>query len=142
MTHARRVSVHEYMTRSLLTADRGEAVSAAYDRLSKSGVGQLPVLDTGKLVGVVSLNDLALAEHLPGHAFDSLTVEAVMSRNFYTVSPDEPVDVAARAMAKHKYHAAVIVECGYPQGVFTTTDALRALSDSLTDSLPGADAVE
>jgi len=142
MTHAHRVPVHEYMTHTLLTADRCEAISSAYERLSKTGVGQLPVLDTGKLVGIVSLNDLALAEHLPGHAFDTLTVGAIMSQDFYTVSADEPVDVAAREMAKHKYHAAVIVEAGYPMGVFTTTDALRALSDSLTDSLPGADAGE
>ena len=142
MTHARRVSVAEYMTRSLLTADLCEGVCSAYERLSKSGVGQLPVLETGKLVGIISLNDLALAEHLPGHAFDTLTVGALMTRDFYAVSPDEPVDVAARQMARHKYHAAVVVESGFPRGVFTTTDALRALSDSLTDSLPGASAAE
>ena len=142
MTHARKVSVAEYMTRSLLTADLCEGVCSAYERLSKSGVGQLPVLETGKLVGIISLNDLALAEHLPGHAFDTLTVGALMTRDFYAVSPDEPVDVAARQMARHKYHAAVVVESGFPRGVFTTTDALRALSDSLTDSLPGASAAE
>ena len=142
MTHARRVSVAEYMTRSLLTADLCEGVCSAYERLSKSGVGQLPVLETGKLVGIISLNDLALAEHLPGHAFDTLTVGALMTRYFYAVGPDEPVDVAARQMARHKYHAAVVVESGFPRGVFTTTDALRALSDSLTDSLPGASAAE
>jgi CBS domain-containing protein len=130
------------MTRSLLTAERSEAISSAYQRLNKSGVGQLPVLDTGELVGVVSQRDLALADHLPGSALDIITVGAIMSREFYTVSPDEAVDVAAREMAKHKYHAAVVVERGQPRGVFTTTDALRALSDSLTDSLPGADAVD
>ena len=135
MTHARRVSVHEYMTRSLVTAEKSEAISSVYQRLTKSGVAQLPVLETGKLVGIISLTDLALAE------FDHLTVGAIMSQEFYVVSPDAPVDATAREMARHKYRAAVIVECGYPQGVFTTTDALRALSDSLTDSLPGADAL-
>ena len=142
MAHVQRVPVHAYMTRSLLTADQGEALSSAYQRLSKSGVAQLPVLDTGRLVGIVSLNDLALAEHLPARVFDSLTVGAVMNQDFYAVTPGESVDVAARQMAKHKYHAAVVVEHGYAVGVFTTTDALRALSDSLTDSLPGIDAGE
>jgi len=142
MTHAQRVPVRHYMTHSLLTAERSEPVASAYHRLSASGVGQLPVLDTGKLVGIVSLNDLALAEHLPGRVFDSLTVGAVMNQHYYAVSPDESVDVAAREMARHKYHAAVVTEHGYAMGMFTTTDALRALSDSLTDSLPGADVGE
>jgi CBS domain-containing protein len=123
------------MSRSLLTVETSEVISSVYQRLSKSCVAQLPVLETGKLVGIISITDLALAE------FDHLTVGAIMSQDFYMVSPDAPVDVTAREMARHKYHAAVIVECGYPQGVFTTTDALRALSDSLTDSLPGADAL-
>jgi len=140
MTHAHRVPVHEYMTSSLLTAERGEAASSAYQRLSKSGVAQLPVLDTGRLVGMVSLNDLAFAEHLPARVFDRLTVGALMNQDFYAVTRDECVAVAARKMAKHKYHAALVVEQGHAVGVFTTTDALRALSDSLTDSLPGMDA--
>jgi acetoin utilization protein AcuB len=140
MFHTRRVSVCEYMTSSLLTADRAEPISSAYERLNASGVGQLPVLDTGELVGVVSQGDLALVGHLPGRALERITVGAVMNREFYTVRPGEAVDVAAREMAKHKYHAAVVVEGGHPRGVFTTTDALRALSDSLTGSLPGEDA--
>jgi acetoin utilization protein AcuB len=142
MTHAHYIPVHQYMTASLLTADRAEPAASAYHRLSNSGVGQLPVLDTGKLVGVVSLCDLALAEHLPGRVFDSLKVGAVMRQNFYAVSPNESIDVTAREMAKHKYHAAVVTQHGYALGVFTTTDALRALSDSLTDSLPGSDVGE
>jgi acetoin utilization protein AcuB len=142
MTHVQRVPVHEYMTRPLMTADRGEAISAVYQRLSKSGVTQLPVLDTGRLVGIVSLNDLAAAAHQPAHVFDSLTVDAVMNQDFYAVTSDESVDVAARQMARHKYHAAVVLEHGHAVGIFTTTDALRALSDSLTDSLPGRAAGE
>ncbi|HKO90481.1 MAG TPA: CBS domain-containing protein [Polyangiaceae bacterium] len=142
MTHAHRVPVQKYMTSSLLTADRCESLVSAYHRLSKSGVGQLPVLDTGKLVGIVSLNDLALAEHLPARVFETLPVGAVMNQDFYTVTKGESVDVAARVMAKNKYHAAVVVECGYAVGVFTTTDALRALSDALTDSLPGSSTAE
>ena len=58
-----------------------------------------------------------------------------MTRHFYSVEPDAAVDVVAREMARHKYHAALVVSHGRALGVFTTTDALRALSDSLTDSL-------
>lgn len=35
-----------------------------------------------------------------------------------------------------QYQAALVISGGKARGVFTTTEALRALSDSLTDSLP------
>jgi acetoin utilization protein AcuB len=59
-----------------------------------------------------------------------------MVTEFYTVEPDEALDVAAREMSKRKYGSALVVTGGKVVGVFSTTDALRALSDSLTDSLP------
>jgi acetoin utilization protein AcuB len=60
----------------------------------------------------------------------------MMVTEYYTVSPDEALDVAAREMSKRKYGSALVVDRGQVIGVFTTTDALRALSDALTDSLP------
>jgi acetoin utilization protein AcuB len=138
MTQSRKLPIQDYMSRSLLVAEHGESIVSAHQRLRANRVGQLPVVDAGKLVGVIFQRDLAIVEHLPKIAA-SVTVGAVMTREFYTVGPDEPVDRAARTMAKHKYHAALVVEEGRPLGVFTTTDALRALSDSLTDSLPGSE---
>jgi acetoin utilization protein AcuB len=138
MTHARRIPVQDYMTGSLLFANERDSILSAYERLQKSGVQQLPVLDHGKLVGVVFQRDLALVEHLPGQATEVVTVGAIMTRKFYTVGPEDAVDVVAREMARHKYHAALVVRHEQPVGVFTTTDALRALSDALTDSLPEA----
>jgi acetoin utilization protein AcuB len=137
MTHARKLSIHDYMTHKPLTAERSESVTSARSRLLKAGVVLLPVLEQGRLVGTLSLSDVALAEQLPEDGREGLTVDAFMQREFYAVGPEQPVDVAARAMAHHRHHAAVVVEGERPIGVFTTTDALRALSDSLTDSLPG-----
>jgi acetoin utilization protein AcuB len=59
-----------------------------------------------------------------------------MEREFYTVGSKAPIDVVARMMSKNKYSAAIVVDDGRALGVFTTVDALRALSDSLSDSLP------
>jgi acetoin utilization protein AcuB len=59
-----------------------------------------------------------------------------MVTEYYTVGPDEALDVAAREMSKRKWGSALVIDQGKVTGVFTTTDALRALSDSLTDSLP------
>jgi CBS domain-containing protein len=123
------------MTPSVLFAERQESIQDAYERLCQGRVQQLPVLDGGELVGIVSAADLALVQHLPPQATASIPVGAIMDPKIYAVSPDAAVDAVAREMARNKYHAALVVAGGKARGVFTTTDALRALSDSLTDSL-------
>ncbi len=46
----------------------------------------------------------------------------------YTVSPDAPLRDVARTMAEQKFGSAVVVDGDEVTGVFTTTDALRALA--------------
>jgi acetoin utilization protein AcuB len=136
MTHAKRVPVRDYMTAPILFALSDESVHAAYTRMRDGNVRQLPVLERGAPVGLLFLRDLALFEHLPRNVADKILVDSVMEREPYTVDPKAPVDLVARRMSEHKYNAAIVVENGHALGVFTTVDALRALSDSLTDSLP------
>ena len=138
MSRCRLIPIHNYMTPSVLFADTQETVLHAYERLREAHIQQLPVLDDGKLVGIVSAADLTLVEHLPREATASIRVGAIMKSEIYAVSPDAAVDAVAREMARNKYHAALVIAEGKASGVFTTTDALRALSDSLTDSLPNA----
>jgi acetoin utilization protein AcuB len=45
----------------------------------------------------------------------------------YIVSPDAPIGEVASAMAEHKYGCAVVMNGTHLAGIFTTTDALRAL---------------
>jgi acetoin utilization protein AcuB len=136
MTHARWIPIIKYTTSPVRFASSEESVLTAYRRMQLESVRQLPVLTAGKLVGVVFQRDLMLAQYLPEKTADDIPVSRVMSTDFYTVGPDEAVDVVAREMCRHKYGVALVATNGEVTGVFTTTDALRALSDSLTDSLP------
>jgi acetoin utilization protein AcuB len=124
------------MSTPVLFALSDESVHTAYVRMRDGDVRQLPVLERGTPVGLLYQRDLALFEHLPGNVADNIPVRSVMEREFYTVDPKSTVDQVARRMSKNKYNAAIVVENGRALGVFTTVDALRALSDSLTDSLP------
>jgi len=137
MTQARRIPIIEYTTSPLTFASSEESVLTAHRRMQQESVRQLPVLEKGKLVGVVFQRDLMLTQFLSEKAADGIAVSAVMTTDFYTVGPDEAVDVVAREMCRHKYGATIVAKGDEVIGVFTTIDALRALSDSLTDSLPG-----
>jgi acetoin utilization protein AcuB len=136
MTQARRIPIAKYMTRAQFFAAPDESVVTAYERMLEHDVRHLPVLQADQLVGVLFKSDLKLVHSLSREVLRPIQVQSVMVTEYYTVSPDEALDVAAREMSKRKWGSALVVDQGKVVGVFTTTDALRALSDSLTDSLP------
>jgi acetoin utilization protein AcuB len=136
MTQARRIPIEKYMTRAQFFAAPEESVITAYERMLEHDVRHLPVLRGEKLVGLLFKSDLKLVEALSREVLRPVQVQSVMVTEYYTVAPDEALDVAAREMSKRKWGSALVIDQGKVVGVFTTTDALRALSDSLTDSLP------
>ena len=133
---AKRVPIRDYMTGARFSAEANEELKRAYDRMRENRVGHLPVTADRALVGILSARECALLDFLPQDVADTLKVESAMSRSIYTVEAGTPLDVVAREMSRNKYDSALIVERGAVVGVFTTTDALKALSDALTDSLP------
>jgi CBS domain-containing protein len=66
---ATQVTASEIMSRPLVTAYEGEELLVAFERLKKSHVRRIPLLDSGGvLVGIVSMDDIAglLDLTLPG----------------------------------------------------------------------------
>ncbi len=54
-------------------------------------------------------------------------VDDAMSVDAYAVPPDAPLAEVSTHMAANRYGCAVVIERGRVIGIFTTTDALRAL---------------
>ncbi|MEM6730532.1 MAG: CBS domain-containing protein [Myxococcota bacterium] len=119
--------VERFMTATLHCIGIDQTLETAHVLMRKHQVRHLPVLEGGKLVGMVSERDLALVESLPGVERDAITVEEAMSVDVFTVSPEAPLSEVASQMAENKFGSAVVANGDKVLGVFTTTDALRAL---------------
>lgn len=53
--------ISEVMTTQLLTADAEESFEACLARMKQAGIRHLPVMDHGKLLGMVTMRDLMMA---------------------------------------------------------------------------------
>jgi hypothetical protein len=111
------------------------SLSVALRRMQELKTRHLPVLEEGRLKGIISDRDVALAEAF-GLNPEQVSVEEAMCSEPYTVSSHTPLSRVARAMAAHKYTCAVVTDSGELRGIFTTTDALRALSEVLEELGP------
>ena len=125
------LTVAEYMTREPQAIDPVASLPSALKVMRTHGIRHLPVTIRDELVGVLSTRDLNLVTTLAQAPPDAITVEDVMSREPYTVTPRTPLYKVARAMAERRIGSAIIVDGGRVVGVFTTVDALRALTDLL-----------
>jgi len=107
---------------------RDQPLETAHAIMRKHAIRHLPVLEGGKLAGLLSQRDLYFVESLGGIDTNTVTVDEAMSQETYSVRADAPVEEVALDMAEHKYGCAVVMDGARVVGVFTTTDALHALA--------------
>ena len=121
-------AISRFMSPSPHSIGKDQKLVAAHAMMRLNRIRHLPVLEAGKLVGLVSQRDLYFLETIRGVDLEKDTVEDAMSSDTYCVKPTEPVARVVSEMAKRRLGSAVVVDKGKVVGVFTTTDALNTLS--------------
>jgi acetoin utilization protein AcuB len=97
--------------------------------MDKYNLRHLPVWSDGKLVGIVSARDLDCVRSLAHAEPAVIHVEDAMTANPYAPSPDTLLVDVVRTMVERKLGSAVVMDGGQIVGIFTATDAMRALVD-------------
>jgi acetoin utilization protein AcuB len=124
-------TISRYMTRQPFTIGPDAKLSEARALMRDHGIRHLPVLDAGKLIGIVSERDVFLFDQLM-QLDKETTVEDAMSVDVYAAWDDDPIDVIVERMVAHKYGSAVVLDrAGGVEGIFTTVDALQVLAEVL-----------
>lgn len=95
---------------------------------------QLPVLSSGRLVGIVTDRDVRLVMNSPlvmhgrwqdEEILDKMTAESCMTPNPMTVTPETPAYQAANMLSIYKFGALPVVDNGTLVGIITVTDFLN-----------------
>jgi acetoin utilization protein AcuB len=113
------------MTRRLATIGPHTDLVFAYSLMMWSNVRHLPVIDEGKLVGILSDRDLLEKLADAGSKPDPTAITAdVMTTPVETAHPDDDLGEAAARMAVKRIDCLPVVEDGRTVGIVTTTDVL------------------
>lgn len=124
-------TLERYMTRHPHSIRVDETIETARKLMTSLNVRHLPVLEAGKLVGVVSDRDLGNAATTRDGQADGLRVSDVFIEEPFSIDVDTSLFVVAAAMAEKKIGSAIVLEDGKLAGIFTAVDACRALADVL-----------
>jgi acetoin utilization protein AcuB len=124
--------VSDYMTACPVTVQTGLRLSDALDRMYADNIRHLPVVnDDGKLVGLLSTRDLAAVAAMRSLDPDRATVESAMANVPFTCADHSPLLAVVERMEAQRLGSAIVTRNEKPVGIFTTTDALRALRSQL-----------
>jgi len=114
--------------RTLVSAGGGDTVADAVLAMKEHGISQLPVLDDGRLVGIVTESDL-LSKLVEGHSLSS-TVAEVMFRNVQTVHENDDARVLTELFAKDLV-ALVVDDDRRLLGILTKMDLVDHLTNAV-----------
>lgn len=130
------LAVADLMTTTVLTLPLGSTLEDAILFERKHRIRHIPIVDGGRLVGLVTDRDLKQASPsvVAGTAPDEYQrilqgtfVDQVMVREPLTIRPDTPLVDAVKIFLDRRFSSLPVVEDGVLIGILTATDALRAL---------------
>ena len=127
--------VQKYMTVLPHTIGADQSLEKAEKMMAEFRVRHLPVLDGGKLVGIVTDRDIKLVETFRDVDAAKVKVAEAYSSDPYVTSPGASLVEVCREMAANKFGCALVCDNRKLVGIFTWVDALNAMSDLMETRL-------
>ena len=125
------------MTPFPYSIESGEPISMASKMMRQHAIRHLPVMEAGKLVGMLSDRDIHLVQDPKQQAPpDDRTVGDICTRDIYVVQLTDPLDRVLTQMAKRHIGSVVVIKQGRLAGIFTVTDACRLYGELLRSLFP------
>jgi CBS domain-containing protein len=116
------------------TVKAGDSVVEAAKLMRGEETGIAPIVEDGRLIGVVTANDIVLRVVAEGRDPRTTRVEDVASRDVVTIDPDQDLDEALALMAHHDVRRLpVIEEDGTLVGIVAHADVLRHVEAERTE---------
>ncbi|MCQ6962347.1 CBS domain-containing protein [Methanolobus chelungpuianus] len=151
------MKVRDVMNPDVVVCSPEDTIGDVARLLKQNNISGLPVVDDGKVVGIVSEGDLLRLLEIPDRSglwlpspfevfevpirelinweetkrmlddVGSKPVEEIMNKKVYTVSPEDSIEKASTIITKHKINRLPVVEGGLLVGIVTRGDIIRGL---------------
>ena len=112
--------------RKLVTCSSADTIADSVMQMKEHGISQLPVVDDGRLVGIVTESDV-LGKLVEGRATLASSVAEVMFRKVVTVKPNDDASKLVEIFGKGLV-GLVVDDAGTLQGIITKLDLVDLLT--------------
>jgi len=129
--------VRNFMTKKVITIEADDSMQKAIDIIKKHRINMMPVVEYGRLVGVISDSDLKrasasdatdLAIHELKYLLNKIKVRDIMTPKVISVPPDFTIEETAEVLLQHDISGAPVIDHrGELVGIITRDDLFKAL---------------
>lgn len=126
---AARIRCREIMTSIVQTATRDMSLRDVAEMMRDGDMGSIPVVDDGKLVGIVTDRDIVVRAIAQGKGASTAVGEA-MTTEIFSVGPDDFVFEAIRLMGDKQVRRVPVVDgSGSLAGIIAMADIALEMED-------------
>jgi CBS domain-containing protein len=125
-------SIKEVMTRDVRACEPNATVADAAKVMAQEDVGPVPIVEDGRLVGIVTDRDIVVRVVAEGRDPNATTVREIASTELVTVSPDDALDDALNRLAERQVRRLPVVEGDRLVGIVAQADIARLGEDKKT----------
>src|SRR4051794_36252062 len=103
-------TVQEVMTSNPSTVEASTPIVEAAEIMKREDVGSVPVVEGGRLAGILTDRDIVLRVVAEGRDPRAITCSEIASRQIATIDPGQSIDEAARLMAQYQVRRLPVTE--------------------------------
>jgi CBS domain-containing protein len=123
-------SIKEVMTSQVKTCEPDATVMEVAKVMAQEDVGPVPIVEEGRLTGIVTDRDIVVRVVAEGRDPSSTTVGEIASRDLVTVSPDDDLDSALEQLAQNQVRRIPVVDGDRLVGIVAQADIARLGGDA------------
>ena len=131
--------VSTIMTKDLITVGENDPLKKIGEIFSANRIHHIPVVDNGKLLGLVSKSDYLffkrgfnggiIEKDIDAFRLKTHTAGEIMTKGIATLEADERINVALEVFKENLFHAIPILENGKIAGIVTSLDVIKNLAE-------------
>jgi CBS domain-containing protein len=140
----RSLLVRDLMTSPVLTIRPHTRLPMVKQIMCEHGVHRLPVVEHGRLLGIITLgdvrnafpSDVPLLQPSPAPRLDAIRAEHLMRTEVITIAPEAAVTTAAALLVRQKVNGLPVVAGQRVIGIITKSDLCRAVLEGKLVTAP------
>ncbi|MBD0290136.1 MAG: CBS domain-containing protein [Thermoleophilia bacterium] len=125
-------SIRDVMTANPTACQPSTTVADAAKVMANEDVGPVPIVQEGRIVGIVTDRDLVVRVLAEGRDPHSTTVGDIASSDLVTVTPETELSAALSLMAQNQVRRLPVVEGEQLVGIVAQADVARAADEEKT----------
>jgi len=136
------MKVRDRMSQNVITIGMDTNINEAFSLMKENNIRRLPVVEKGKVVGIVTLSDLnqaapssatTLSIHELNYLLAKTKIKDILPKKqqVITIQPENYIETAAKRMRSNRISGLPVVENDQLIGIVTETDIFDAFIDIL-----------